>query len=461
MNIGLGTKNKPSANSAIDIELIGFEDLASTEKLTNSTQKLFRRSKFFAIPGESCLQDVDGNLTIFVGIGNSIEDSRIGGEALAELLETGDAISLHGGVLDLFLFGLHYQLSRRGVSVELIGEFSPFGQVVGSARSICANWVDTPPNQLTPDLLSNAAEEWSKRVGASFHKFTVGELTEMGAGALLAIGSGSINQPCLLHITSPSTKKRPDLVLVGKGVTFDSGGLSVKNSEDMMSMKNDMAGAAVAISVVCAVAEIAKIYGLDIRVDAVTPLVENMPSHSSVRPSDVVTSMSGKSIEILNTDFEGRVILADALTYAVALQPLRIVDLATLTESIRLALGLEIAGLFTRHQGLADELLAAFTECGEPLWRMPLVNRYDNQIRSQNADIRNFPGSKYGRSITAARFLEEFVPSSLPWAHLDIAGPAWADEGPGKKGGTGFAVTALCHWIYRYLAPVSIPKKEG
>ncbi len=317
------------------------------------------------------------------------------------------------------------------------------GALTGLARARAAELVDTPPNQLTPAAFAARAREWSGRAGIACDVIDGERLVELGAGGLLAIGSGSVNGPVLVHVTSGPTDRQPDLVVVGKGITFDSGGLSLKGSDAMAAMKCDMAGAAVALTTALLAARLHP----ELRVDAVCALAENMPGGSACRPGDVVRTVSGRTIEILDTDFEGRVVLADALGYAMSLRPARVVDVATLTVASMFALGTEIGALFADDDVLAEQVRTSAEQVGEPLWRLPLDRRYDEQLDSDLADVRNFPAHPYGRAITAAAFLARFVDPGVPWVHLDIAGPAWAPAAAGRRGGTGFGVATLAHLL--------------
>jgi leucyl aminopeptidase len=313
------------------------------------------------------------------------------------------------------------------------------GALTGLSRARAAELVDLPPNRLPPRAFAALARERAQQAGVACDVLEGERLLSLGAGGLVAIGGGSANPPALAHITSGPRCERPDLVVVGKGITFDSGGLSLKSSDSMTAMKYDMAGAAVALETALLAAQLHP----GLRVDAILALAENMPGGSACRPGDVVSTVSGRTVEILNTDFEGRVVLADALGYAMRLQPRRVVDVATLTEGSMFALGPQIGALFSANDELADELLTCARDAGEPLWRLPLDHRYDEQLASGVADVRNFPGHRYGRAITAATFLSRFVDGDVPWAHLDIAGPAWASEQLGGHGATGYGVGTL------------------
>ncbi|MCG8651408.1 MAG: peptidase M17, partial [Pirellulales bacterium] len=239
-------------------------------------------------------------------------------------------------------------------------------------------------------------------------------------------------------------KEEAPIALVGKGVTFDSGGLSLKPSESMADMKCDMAGAATVVGVMSALAGL----GVKRNVVGFCGLAENMVSGDSYKLGDVIETRSGKTIEILNTDAEGRVVLADTLDVAINHQPSAVVDLATLTGACMVALGNEVAGLMTNHQSLCDQLEAAANEVGEPVWQLPMFDLYNEKIKSRVADIKNIGEGRWGGAITAAKFLENFV-GEVPWVHIDIAGPAFADSPKPHRdaGATGVMVRTLLRWI--------------
>ena len=259
-------------------------------------------------------------------------------------------------------------------------------------------------------------------------------------GSLLAVARGSERPARLVVLRYTGNPGGPTLALVGKGVTFDSGGLSLKTSDQMVDMKCDMAGAAAVLGGVKAVAELK----LPVNLLGVLALVENMPSGKAMKLGDVLTARNGKTIEVLNTDAEGRLILADALCYAAEQKPAHIVDFATLTGACMVALGAHVSGLMTNNDPWGDAVLAAAARAGERAWKLPMDSHYDEMIRSKVADMRNTGGSRYGGAITAAKLLQQFV-GDVPWAHLDIAGPAWAegDSAAQDSGGTGCMVRTI------------------
>ncbi len=314
--------------------------------------------------------------------------------------------------------------------------------------SLARDLVNQPPNNLHPEALVAVAKKIAK---ASAGQITVKILDEaacakLGMGSYLAVGAGSEFPSRFIHLTyTPRAKSKQSFAIVGKGITFDSGGLSLKPADSMMTMKCDMGGAAAVLGLFTTLAELQP----KVVIHGIIAAAENMPSGKAMRPGDIVTAMNGKTIEILNTDAEGRLTLADALSYAVTLEPTAIVDLATLTGACVVALGEEIAGLMSTDEDLAVDLLAAADRAGEKLWEMPLPPRYKSLIESDVADLRNIATSRYGGSLTAGLFLQEFV-GTTPWAHLDIAGPAFAERPMASylsKGGTGYAVRTLAEWL--------------
>jgi leucyl aminopeptidase len=327
--------------------------------------------------------------------------------------------------------------------------------LASEAVELARDLVNEPAGCLPPRRFAELAEEIAEREGLTHARLGVHDLEAGGFGGILAIGRGSSEPPCLVQLGYDPGGDVPSVALVGKGVVFDSGGLSLKSPEALMTMKHDKAGAAA----VLAVMSVAGRLGLQVRVDAFLPLVENMPGPDAVRIGDVVRTHGGRTVEILNSDFEGRVILADALALAVSHRPDAILDIATLTESCIVALGEEIAGLIARDDQTAGIVLAAAAEAGEPLWRLPYAQRYRAAVRSDVADVKNFPGERFGRALTAALFLGEFVPEEIPWAHLDIAGPAWRHRG-GSDGATGFGVATLLRVLQRYSRTSHSTTKE-
>ena len=295
--------------------------------------------------------------------------------------------------------------------------------------------------------MAKYAKELSK-IGVKVDVLGEKEMTKLGFGALLGVGQGSVRESQLVVMKWMGGKKdEKPIAVVGKGVTFDTGGINIKPSNGMEDMKYDMAGSGVVLGLMQSLA----MRKAKVNVIGVMALAENMPSGSAQRPSDVVTSLSGQTIEVLNTDAEGRLVLADALWYTQdKFKPQYIIDLATLTGAITVALGYEYAGLFSNDDKLCDMLTAAGTAVGEPLWRLPMGKAYDKDINSDVADVKNVGSGRGAGSITAAHFLERFV-NKTPWAHLDIAGMAWdkAAKPLTGKGATGYGVRLLNEFLIK------------
>ena len=303
--------------------------------------------------------------------------------------------------------------------------------------------VSEPANVIFPKSFAAEAQKLTA-LGVKVTVLGIKEMTKLGMGSLLGVGQGSANESQLIVLEwqglAKPTKEGP-LAICGKGVTFDTGGISIKPAAGMEDMKWDMGGAGVVLGLMEALAR----RKAKVHVVGFCGMVENMPSGTAQRPGDIVKSMSGQTIEVINTDAEGRLVLADVLWYAQeTYQPRLIVDLATLTGAIMIALGTAHAGLFANDDALADKLLAAGKATGEKLWRMPLGEEYDRIIDSDAADMKNV-GNRYGGSITAAQFIQRFVKKGTPWAHLDIAGVTWSDKAKGTvpKGATAFGVRLL------------------
>jgi leucyl aminopeptidase len=299
--------------------------------------------------------------------------------------------------------------------------------------------VNTPPSELYPETFAAAAADAGRAAGFAVEVWDESRLAAERMGSLLAVARGSARPARLAILRYTGNGNGPTLGLVGKGVTFDSGGLSLKPTDGMVDMKCDMAGAAAVLAGVQAVAELK----LPVNVLGVLPLVENMPSGTSMKLGDVLTARNGKTVEVLNTDAEGRLILADALSLA-SEQTDRLVDFATLTGACLVALGAETAGLMTNADAWGDQVLAAVSRAGERAWKLPMDASYDGLIKSKVADMRNTGGGRWAGAIAGGKFLEQFV-GGAKWAHLDIAGPAWADsETPATDaGGTGCMVRSI------------------
>jgi leucyl aminopeptidase len=317
-------------------------------------------------------------------------------------------------------------------------------RLINEGVTLARDLVNTPAMQMTPTRLADLAIRIAKQ-SDGYVKCQILERKDcekLGMGAYLGVALGSDEAPKFIHLTYRGEKAKKKLAIVGKGITFDSGGLSLKPADSMMTMKCDMAGAATVLGVFSTLSALRP----ELEIHGLIAATENMPSHKAIRPGDILTALNGKTIEVLNTDAEGRLTLADALVYAAKLEPDYLIDLATLTLACAVGLGEEIAGLMSNHAVLANKILTAAATSGEKIWEMPLEPRYRQLNESDIADLRNIPTSRYGGSLTAGLFLQEFVDPKQPWAHLDIAGPAFAERPMAsyiEKGGTGFGVRTL------------------
>lgn len=319
-------------------------------------------------------------------------------------------------------------------------------RVIARAVALARDLANSPSLAKTPEWLAGEAARLTARHGVEVRVWPAKELAAAGFGGIVAVGSGSVRPPVLIELSYRPPEAESHIVLVGKGITFDSGGLSLKPNDNMMLMKTDMAGGGAVIAVMTALAEL----GVRSRVTGLVAAAENMPSGSAYRPGDVISQYGGTSVEVLNTDAEGRIVLADALAYAAArLAPDQIVDIATLTGAARVALGTTHAALYATCDSLAAALLAAGEASGDALWRMPLVEDYRPSLDSPVADIAHMAWDRNpAGSIIAALFLREFA-GGIPWAHLDIAGPgrSTAEDGERSKGATGFGTRLLLTWL--------------
>jgi len=321
------------------------------------------------------------------------------------------------------------------------------GSVLAEATNFARDLVNEPPNVLTPTELANRASAMAKQFGLACEILERAQMQELGMGGLLGVSQGSAEPPKFIILRYQGASKSADkgMALVGKGITFDSGGISLKPAERMDEMKGDMAGAAAVIGAMQAIASLKPA----VNVTALIPTTENMPSGTAYHPGDILRIMNGKTIEIVNTDAEGRLVLADALSYASkeGLSPM--IDVATLTGAVVVALGNTSAGLFSNDTELSDEIIAAGTVAGEKFWPMPMDAEYGEQVKSDIADVKQTGGRAAG-SVTAAKILEHFV-GDAKWAHLDIAGTSYVDSKKPyqEKGATGMAVRTLAELAMR------------
>jgi len=324
------------------------------------------------------------------------------------------------------------------------------GKIIADAQNFTRDLVNEPSNKLTPRILAEKAAAMAKEAGLAVEILDEKKIAELKMGALLSVAQGSVEPPRMIVVTyTPANVKpgAPVIGLVGKAVTFDTGGISIKPADGMEKMKYDMAGGATMLGAIRALAALKP----GVKVICVVPSTENMPGGKAQKPGDIQTAMSGKTIEVLNTDAEGRLILADAITYAKQLGVTHIVDAATLTGAIVVALANVNVGVFGSNQEFTDKLLASAKAAGEKMWQLPMDDEYREFIKGSFADIQNIGSGKGGGSITGAWFIREFA-GDTPWIHLDIAGTAWNDDAKPwlAKGPTGVALRTLVHLVQTY-----------
>ena len=321
------------------------------------------------------------------------------------------------------------------------------GRIIGDAQNFARDLVNEPSNKLTPRILAEKAQAMAKEAGLQVEILDEKKIADLKMGALLSVAQGSVEPPRMIVITyAPANPKpgAPVVGLVGKAVTFDTGGISIKPADGMEKMKYDMAGGATMIAIMRALAALKP----NVKVICVVPSTENMPGGRAQKPGDIQTAMSGKTIEVLNTDAEGRLILADGVHYAKLLGATHLIDAATLTGAIVVALANVNVGVFGSDQAWTDKLLASAKASGEKMWQMPMDDEYREFIKGSFADIQNIGSGKGGGSITGAWFIREFA-GDTPWIHLDIAGTAWNDDAKSwlAKGPTGVALRTLVHLV--------------
>ncbi len=321
------------------------------------------------------------------------------------------------------------------------------GEIWSASTCLTRDLVNEPANAVTPAYLAKRAAEIARAGGLKLKILERADCARLGMGAYLGVAQGSEEPPKFIHLTyTPKGRPRRRIAVIGKGITFDSGGLDLKPADGMLRMKDDMSGAAAVLGIFQALPKLR----LPLEVHGLIAATENMPSGTAQRPGDIVRAMNGLTIEIGNTDAEGRLTLADALAYAAkVVKPDEIVDMATLTGAIVMALGLGVSGIFATDEALASRVLAATEAAGERMWRLPLHEEYKEGIKSDIADLNNISSQRGGGAIVAALFMRDFT-GGLPWAHLDIAGTAFAERDLplGPKGGTGVAVRTMLHYLW-------------
>ena len=392
------------------------------------------------------------------------EAATIGAEEVALLFapaknsERAAAALVQGALLAGYQFNKYRSSAKAAAEIKSVTLFKPglkptpalqkaaeTAQAIIPAVFLARDLINEPPSVATASYLADQAARICRGRGLSVEIWGKKKIEAMKLAGLLAVNRGSQEEPRFIkiHYKPVGARARKKVALIGKGITFDSGGLSLKPSKSMETMKLDMAGGAAVIATMSCLPQL----GLDIEVNGYIPTTDNLPGHNAQKPGDVIQYLNGKTIEVLNTDAEGRLILADALALAAQQKPDYMINLATLTGACMVALGTQVAGLFSNNQALADRLLRGAEETGEKLWQLPLVKEYKDSIKSSVADMKNIGGA-HGGAIIAALILQEFV-GGVPWAHLDIAGPAFSESDNiiCPKGGTGFGVRTLIQFL--------------
>ena len=455
-----GGATHPALDTAV-LERLGFEAKAGTTRV---------------------LAGADGRLVAAVGLGpvDDVDEDAVrnAGAALARALERhatvavdlGDAGGLDGrGVAQAVGEGLAlgaYSYDRfksepdpsKLAAVVILSDDDAVAEGLARAarvaEAVCwaRDLANTPGGTLTPEELATAAIEMAEREGLEVHVLDHEAIVEARLGGLLGVNRGSTRPPRFIELRRvPDGPSRGRLALVGKGITFDSGGLSIKTADGMVGMQGDMGGGAAVLGALSVV----RTFAPDLEVRAYVPATDNMLGGDATRPGDVLTIRNGTTVEVLNTDAEGRLVLADGLCMAAEAEPDAVIDLATLTGACMVALGSHIAGLMGNDEGWSAQVRDAAERAGERVWPLPLPDDYRRSLDTPVADIKNV-GPRWGGALTAGLFLREFVPDGLPWVHLDIAGPAWADDATDltRKGATGFGVRTLVRLLEGFTVPV-------
>jgi leucyl aminopeptidase len=457
-----------------EMEVLGvpvFDDLGVPEAAGVDVDEVFlRRCGFEGRPGQAqAVPAEDGSSVVALGVGPrdkvTADVVRRAGAALARaaghaatvattLPSAGEGVPGLSGLGAAAVEGIGLAAYRfagikrsspevhlRTVTVIGVEEADvAAGAVAVEATNRARDWVNLPPRQMTPTRLGELAAEVAGPFGVTVDVWDAARIAAERLGGLAGVAAGSHEPARLIRMAWEPAGATATVALVGKGITFDSGGLSLKSPGSMMTMKSDMGGAAAVIAAVAGAASL----GLPVRVVGWVAATENMPSGTAIHPGDVLVARNGTSIEVLNTDAEGRLVLADALSLAAEEKPDAIIDVATLTGAQRVALGDGVAAVMGNDDTVVERVIAAGSAAGEPYWRLPLVPAYRSKLDSEVADLKNVASAPAAGSIMAGLFLQEFV-DGRPWAHLDIAAPSWAegDEGWLVKGGTGWGARTL------------------
>jgi leucyl aminopeptidase len=453
----------------------GIDALGSGKKAAEAALK---RQRFEGGASDTAEFYENGQRVLVIGVGdasNADAAEKIGGTTVARLLASGEthavidlggfdfdadasahvalAAELRSWRFDIYRTKLKDKQKPTLVRVTVVAgdkgaakRYADRYAAVAKGAALTKELVTEPPNIIYPDSFVKRVKEHADGSGLEFDVLNGQAMAKLGMGALLGVAQGSVREPRLLVMRWNGGKKGDaPIALIGKGVTFDTGGISLKPGPGMDMMKWDMGGAGAVAGAMLALAS----RNAKANVIGVCGLVENMPDGNAQRPGDVVTTMSGQTVEVLNTDAEGRLVLGDCMTWVQKeAKPKLMVDLATLTGAMVISLGHEYAGIFSNNDELADQLIKAGKDTGDKLWRQPLGEAYDRLIDSPIADMKNI-GPREGGSITAAQFLQRFVENDTPWAHLDIAGMAWSDKDKTTlcKGATGYGVRLLDKFV--------------
>ena len=420
-----------------------FFGLGKTESLSGETLRSFAgRAVTF------CINARLSSLTIATPSATAIE---LDAPTLFKALMEGSCLGNH--IFDRYKQDKEKKSLRKVVIMAAAAQKKAYAPLAQKVEEVCTasimarEWVTTPSNDKRPAAFAGMIQKAAKSAGLKVKVMDERWLQQQKFGAMLAVAQGSNAKPRLVTVEYAPRGVKKTVVFVGKGVTFDSGGINLKPSGSIETMKMDMSGAAAVAGAMLAVARIKP----DFRVVGIMPLVENMPSGTAIRPGDIIRSFAGKTVEIGNTDAEGRLILIDAMAWAVKqYKPDTMVDLATLTGACVVALGEKIAGVFSKDSQLADAIVAAGEATYERCWQLPLPDDYKELLKNDFADLNNVSSGRWGGAITAALFMSEFV-GDTRWAHIDIAGPAWSKKASDYcgAGGTGFGVRLLCDLLDR------------
>lgn len=427
---------------------------------------------------ETCVVTIGDQVTCLIGLGSADEiDAQVWRRAGVKLARAASRVKAASIAVDadtdvtalaegLIMGSYSYQQLKSDAKAAKLKTITIAGTTskkstaavaagIAAAEAVCAtrDFVNEPGGTFTPEKFANEARKIAKQPGLTIKVLGLPEIRKAKLGGVLGVNRGSDLPPRLVEMTYRCGKRgAPTLALVGKGITFDAGGLSIKSTVGMSTMKCDMGGGGAVIGAMSALPSLKP----QVNVKAWVPMTDNMLGGDAMRMGDVLKMRNGKTVEVLNTDAEGRLILADGLSLASEAKPDAIIDLATLTGAAMVSLGKDYAALMSNNDAFAAQVEAAGAESGELLWRLPLPARYRKLLDSPIADMKNIGGA-YGGSITAALFLQEFVAEGIPWAHLDIAGPAFSDSvtETSTKGGTGYGVRTLLSLIENFVAPAA------